>query len=98
MHCVVFADIFYAEVVDGEGELGGTGHVFPKAWCVVGWDVAECSQVFSQFVVGNHAGLREAVHAFADLAVNVPVVNEWEEVYWSMISFGMMSMGRRMYS
>jgi hypothetical protein len=60
--------------------LDGTGLVFPKAWCVASWDVAECSQVFSQFVVGDDAGLWEAVHAFADLDVNIPVVNEWEEV------------------
>jgi hypothetical protein len=80
MQFVVFANVFDAKVVDDEGELDGTGLVFPKAWCVVGWDAAECSQVFSQFVVGDDAGLREAVHAFADVGVNVPGVNEWEEV------------------
>jgi hypothetical protein len=80
MHCVVFTNVFDAKVVDNKGELDGTGLVFPKAWCVVGWDVAECSQVFSQFVVGDDAGLGEAVRAFVDLGVNIPVVNEGEEV------------------
>jgi hypothetical protein len=51
MHCIVFANIFDAKVVDDKGELDGTGLVFPKAWCVVGWDVAQCSQVFRNLLL-----------------------------------------------
>jgi hypothetical protein len=75
MQCVVFADVFYTKVVDNEGELDRPGLVFPKAWCVFGRDVAECGKVLTQLVVGDDAGLREAVHARADFNVNVSVVN-----------------------
>jgi hypothetical protein len=33
-----------------------------------------------QLVVGDDAGLRETIHAFADLNANVAVVDEWQEV------------------
>ena len=75
MQCVVFADVFYAKVVDVEGELDRPGLVFPKAWCVFGRDVAKCGKVFALLVGGDDAGLREAVHALADFNVNVSVVN-----------------------
>jgi hypothetical protein len=74
MQCVVFADVFYAKVVDDKGELDWTGLVFLKAWCVFGRDVAECGKVFAQLVVGDDAGLRESVHALADFIVNISVV------------------------
>ncbi len=33
--CIVFADVFDAEVVYGECELDRSGDMFPKAWCVL---------------------------------------------------------------
>ena len=74
------SQILDSKVVDDEGELDRPGFVFPKAWCVFGRDVAECGKVFAQLVVGDDAGLREAVHALVDFNANISVVNEWEEL------------------
>jgi hypothetical protein len=43
---------------------------------VLGLDEPVGSKVRDQLVVGDAAGLREAVHAAADLAVDVAVVGE----------------------
>jgi hypothetical protein len=80
MACVFWDDVVDAKVVDDERELHRPGLVLPKAWCVLSGDVAEFCEVLSPLVVGDDAGLRETIHAFVDLDVNVGIVDERQEV------------------
>ncbi len=80
MKCVVSANLIYAKSVDHKGELDRSCLVFPKAWCVFGWEVVKFCKVFAQLVVCDDASLRETIHTFADFNVNMAVVNKWEEI------------------
>jgi hypothetical protein len=77
---VCFSFVFNAEVVDDEGELDGAPGVFPEALHEGGLVVAVFRQTFGEKVVGELAGLGQAVHAFVDADVYVAIVGEGLEV------------------
>jgi hypothetical protein len=77
---MLFADIFYSEIVDNEREHDGARVVFPQAMGVFGGRISMGSKSFLQELASEDAGLRQAVHSLLDLNVDKTNVDEWEEV------------------
>jgi hypothetical protein len=75
MVSVATLEVFYAEVVDDKGENDCSLIVFPEAVCEVHWRVSMWSKKFDKLVVGDFAGLWEAVHASLDLDVDKAVAD-----------------------
>jgi hypothetical protein len=63
---VLSSFIFDPEVVNGEGELNGSGDVLPEAGRVRDLEVSEWPQTLTEELVCEDACLREAVDCFAD--------------------------------
>jgi hypothetical protein len=62
MLCVLFSDIFDAEVVYNQCERDWPGFVLPQSWCGGRWSVSMFGQPFFQEVVGKFSCLWEAIH------------------------------------
>ena len=77
---VVFSDVFYSKVVDDEGESDGSRSVSKEAGSVGSGDVAVGAEVLGKALIGEDAGLRKAVHAFADFGHDVVVVDEGSQL------------------
>ena len=67
---VFFANIFYAKVIDAEGEGDGAPIVLPEAWRGRALMVAMFVESFFELILGEDAGLQEALHALLDLDVD----------------------------
>ena len=76
MLCVFGADVFDAEVVDDECESDWSSGVAEETRRVFCGGVAVLGEMFLEAVVGENAGLRKAVHAFANLDHYHVVVDE----------------------
>ncbi len=64
------------KVIHNQGKADVPSGVPPQAWCVVTWMVAIGQKEFLKVVIGDAAGLREAVHAFANFHIDVTIVDE----------------------
>lgn len=62
---------FDAKVVDGKGECGASIGVAPEARRLGDWMITVRGEMRLQLIVGEDGGLFEAVHALADLDINV---------------------------
>jgi hypothetical protein len=65
-----------AEVVNNQGEHKVAVVVFPQSRSERTGDIAVGLKKSNEAVVGDAAGLWEAVHSFADLDIDVPMVDE----------------------
>jgi hypothetical protein len=75
MFGVFDVNIFYAEVVNDEGECEGSGIMLPKAWCVFGWSVAVGRESFREEAVGSFSSLFKAVDCLAKFYIYVAVAD-----------------------
>ena len=70
------ADVLDAEVINHKGEENGARFMAEEAGGVFTLVVAVFGKVGNEGVVGDAAGLGEAIHAFVDFDVNVTFVDE----------------------
>jgi hypothetical protein len=73
---VGFVHVFDTEVINGEGKNDVTCIVFRQAVGDGGWGITIGCKEGSEAVVSNLTGLRKAVHAAANLDVNIVVMDE----------------------
>ena len=74
---IVFADIFYAEVVNDKGESDVTLRMLPYGGGARDRRISKQGKVYFQPVIGDAAGLFETRHAFAYLHID-PAVRSGE--------------------
>ena len=80
MLSVLTADVFDTKVVNHKGETDRAGDVGEQTGRVGRGGVAMGREVGKEGVIGEAAGLREAVHAATDLGVDITVVHKGAEV------------------
>lgn len=88
MFTIRAVDILNAKVVNNQREGDGTSLVFEETGCVFRLVVARGREMFDEPIVGNFAGLWEAIHAFTNLDVNVAIVDFVREVVLVHDCFG----------
>ena len=86
MH-VFFGEIFDAEIVNAQGERGGSCSMAPEAWSI--WDrfVSVWGEVSKISVEGNDSCLFEAIHAAFYLKVYKTVGGDVDVVVWIIPNF-----------
>ena len=70
MICVLFPYVFDAKIVDTEGEADGVPFVGPKTWGELALLVAVFVEAFLEQLLGNQAGLWEAIHSLFNFDVD----------------------------
>ena len=70
---VGLAEVFDAEIVHTEAELGGASVVAPKAGGVWAWSVTMWSKLIDELLVGKQCSLFQAIHVFSDADVDIAV-------------------------
>jgi len=73
---VIAVGVSDGKVIHNQGKVDVPSGVSPQAGCVRTWMVAMWQKEFLEVVIGNATGLREAVHAFANFHIDVPIVDE----------------------
>ena len=73
---MLFSNVFHSEVIHNEAEGNGASFVGEEAGDSFGLVVAVLGEIGDEDIVGNAAGLGEAVHAFADLNIDIAVADE----------------------
>jgi hypothetical protein len=76
VHGVCLGEIFYAEIVDAESELGALRAMAPETWCERHGFVSVWFQFLDELVENENAGFLEAVHAATDFEVDVAVAGD----------------------
>jgi hypothetical protein len=68
-----FVYICYSKIVNNQGVTDGPSVVLPKVWCGCTLAITLFSKSFFQELLGNNAGLGQAIHSLPDLAVDKAV-------------------------
>ena len=74
MEGMFFTDIFHAKIVDNKGELDWSPFVLPKAWYQLALVVTTFVETLLKQLIGQQAGLWEAIHASIRFDVDHAVV------------------------
>jgi hypothetical protein len=91
---VGFVDVLHAKIVNDQGEADWVPFVAPVSRAYFALSVACFVELFGEEVLGNDAGLREAVHSSSYFAENVAIyihfVMEFvflNDILWEEFSF-----------
>ena len=84
---IFFEKIFDAEIVNAQGERGGSCSVAPEAWSTWGGFVSVWAEVANESAEGNYSCLFEAIHAASYFKVYKTVGGNGDVVAWMIPHF-----------